>query len=108
MRVGRSYMEYEYKVVDVADGSFSSLLLSDKGIAADVLQAYLNAMAAEGWRMIFMEKVRSHHLLVKEPDTLLITFERRVPEEKREARAARTVDDVVEAEYRAKKRHGVS
>ncbi len=50
-------MEYEYKVIDVADGSISSLLLGEGRIETRVLEAYINAMAAEGWRLVFMEKV---------------------------------------------------
>jgi hypothetical protein len=36
-------MEYEYKVIDVADGSISSLLLGEGRIETNVLQAYINA-----------------------------------------------------------------
>jgi hypothetical protein len=45
-------MEYEYKVIDVADGAISSLLLGEGRIETNVLQAYINAMAAEGWRLV--------------------------------------------------------
>lgn len=96
-------MEYEYKVIDVADGSISSLLLGEGRIETNVLQAYLNAMASEGWRMVFMTKVMQRHLVVSDRETLMITFERRVPEEEREARAACCIDDVIEAEEAAKR-----
>jgi hypothetical protein len=56
-------MEYEYKVIDVADGSISSVLLGEGRVETAVLQAYLNAMAAEGWRLVFMEKVMQRHLV---------------------------------------------
>ncbi|MFA6203355.1 MAG: DUF4177 domain-containing protein [Gallionella sp.] len=98
-------MEYEYKVIDVADGAISSALLGDGRIETSVLQAYLNAMAAEGWRMVFMAKVMQRHVLVAERETLMITFERRVPEIERATRAARCIDDVIAAENSAKK-HG--
>lgn len=96
-------MEYEYKVIDVADGSVSSLLLGEGRIETSVLQAYINAQASEGWRMIFMEKVMQRHLVISDRETLMITFERRVPEEERAARAARCIDDVIDAEEAAKK-----
>jgi hypothetical protein len=96
-------MEYEYKVIDVADGALSSALLGDGRIETDVLEAYINAMAAEGWRMKFMEKVLQRHVLVAERETLMITFERRIPEEIREERAARCIDDVIAAEDGAKR-----
>lgn len=96
-------MEYEYKVIDVADGSISSLLLGEGRIETNVLQAYINAMASEGWRMVFMAKVMQRHLVITDRETLMITFERRVPEAERAARAARCIDDVIAAEDAAKR-----
>jgi hypothetical protein len=95
-------MEFEYKVIDVADGSVSSFLLGEGRIETNVLEAYLNAMAADGWRLVFMEKVLQRHLVITDRETLMITFERRVPEDMREARAARVIDDVIDAEEKAK------
>ena len=96
-------MEYEYKVIDVADGSISSLLLGEGRIETNVLQAYINAQASEGWRMVFMEKVMQRHLVISDRETLMITFERKVPEGDRAARAARCLDDVIDAEEASKK-----
>jgi hypothetical protein len=96
-------MEYEYKVIDVADGEISSLLLGEGRVETNVLQAYINAQASEGWRMVFMEKVMQRHLVISDRETLMITFERRVPEAERVARAARCLDDVIDAEESAKK-----
>jgi len=95
-------MEYEYKVIDVADGSISSALLGEGRIETNVLEAYINAMASEGWRMVFMTKVMQRHVVVSDRETLMITFERRVPEAERNARAARCIDDVIAAEDGAK------
>jgi hypothetical protein len=97
-------MEYEYKVIDVADGAISSLLLGEGRIETEVLEAYINAMASEGWRLVFMAKVMQRHLVVADRETLMITFERRVPESERAARAARCIDDVIHAEDTAKRR----
>ncbi|KAB2905970.1 MAG: DUF4177 domain-containing protein [Burkholderiaceae bacterium] len=97
-------MEYEYKVIDVADGAVSSLLLGEGRIETEVLEAYINAMASEGWRLVFMEKVMQRHLVVADRETLMVTFERRVPESERSARAARCIDDVIRAEDVAKRR----
>lgn len=96
-------MEYEYKVIDVADGAISSVLLGEGRIETGVLEAYINAMASEGWRMVFMTKVMQRHLLVSERETLMVTFERRVPEAERAARSARCIDDVIAAEDKARK-----
>ena len=57
-------MEFEYKVIDVSDGSISSFLLGEGRIETNVLEAYLNAMAADGWRLVFMEKVLQRHLVI--------------------------------------------
>ena len=97
-------MEYEYKVIDVADGAISSFLLGEGRIETTVLEAYINALAAEGWKLIFMTKVMQRHLLVADRETLMVTFERRVPEERRKERAARCLDDVIAAEEDAKKK----
>lgn len=96
-------MEYEYKVIDVADGSISSVLLGEGRIETSVLESYINAMAAEGWRMVFMSNVMQRHLVASDRETLMITFERRVPEAQQEARAARCIDDVIAAEDQAKR-----
>lgn len=96
-------MEYEYKVIDVADGAISSVLLGEGRIETNVLEAYINAMAADGWRMVFMTKVMQRHMVAYDRETLMVTFERRVPEEQREARAARCIDDVIAAEDGAKR-----
>lgn len=96
-------MEYEYKVIDVADGEISSLLLGEGRIETNVLQAYINAQASEGWRLVFMEKVMQRHLVISDRETLMITFERKVPEAERAARAARCLDDVIDAEQSAKR-----
>lgn len=96
-------MEYEYKVIDVADGSISSLLLGEGRIETPVLEAYINAMAAEGWRMVFMANVMQRHLVVSDRETLMVTFERRVPEAERKTRAARVIDDVIVAEAQSKR-----
>lgn len=96
-------MEFEYKVIDVADGAISSVLLGEGRIETNVLEAYINAMAAEGWKLIFMTKVMQRHLVISERETLMITFERPVPESERESRAARCIDDVIKAEERAKR-----
>lgn len=97
-------MEYEYKVIDVADGAISSLLLGEGRIETGVLEAYINAMASEGWRLLFMVKVMQRHLVIADRETLMVTFERRVPEAERESRAARCIDDVIAAEEMAKKK----
>lgn len=54
--------------------------------------------------MVFMANVMQRHIVVANRETLMITFERRVLEVEREARAARCIDDVIAAEEIAKKK----
>ncbi|MBP3982744.1 hypothetical protein J8G26_18970, partial [Acidovorax sp. JG5] len=54
-------------------------------------------------RMVFMTKVMQRHMLVSDRETLMVTFERRVPEADRAARAARCIDDVIAAEDQSKR-----
>lgn len=96
-------MEYEYKVIDVADGSISSALLGEGRIETNVLEAYLNAMASEGWRLVFMEKVMQRHVIVSDRETLMITFERKVPADQQVERARRCIDDLIQAEDGARR-----
>lgn len=44
------------------------------------------------------------HLIVSDRETLMITFERRVPEAERAVRVARCIDDVIRAEDKAKRK----
>lgn len=96
-------MAFEYKVIDVADGSLSSALIGEGRIETGVLEAYINAMAAEGWRLKFMEKVLQRHVVIADRETLMITFERAVSEAERETRAARCIDDIIAAEDGARR-----
>jgi|LWDU01.1.fsa_nt_gi hypothetical protein len=73
-------MKYESKVIDVTAGAVSSLLMGEGGIDTDVLPAYINTMAGDGWCMVFMEKVMRRHRPGSDRERLMITFKRRVPE----------------------------
>jgi hypothetical protein len=43
------------------------------------------------------------HLVISDRETLMVTFERRVPESERATRASRCIDDVIRAEEKAKR-----
>jgi len=101
-------LRFEYKVIDVADGAISSFLLGEGRIETEVLEAYINAMASEGWRMVFMTKVMQRHLVIANRETLMITFERAVPESEQAVRAARCIDDVIAAEEKARRKGHVA
>ena len=69
-------MEFECKAINVADGALSSLLVGQGRIETTVLQAYLKATAAEGWRLDFLEKVLQRQFVVSDRATLMITLKR--------------------------------
>ncbi len=50
-----------------------------------------------------MEKVMQRPLVVSDRETLMLTFERKVPESEQKTRAERCIDDVLDAEEAAKK-----
>lgn len=86
-------MGREYKVIHVNDGSLSAVLDCGRGIYPPLLEACINALAAEGWELLSgaTESIKG----------MWLTFVRTVPEADREARAARCIDDIVTAEDEA-------
>jgi hypothetical protein len=90
-------MEYEYKIIDVADDVFSSALGLEGSIDPQVLQAHINKMAAEGWRLLFMINVKQRLLVISKRETLMLTFERKVLEKDRIDRMGKCNNDLIEA-----------
>ena len=86
-------MEREYKIIDVNDGSLSAVLDCGRGIYPPLLEACVNALAAEGWELLSGP--------TPSLQGMWLTFVRPVPEADREARAARCIDDIVSAEDEA-------
>jgi len=84
-------MQYEYKVIDVTDGSLSSVLAGGRGIYLPLVEACINALSADGWRLLSGPTPWG-------TTKLFITLERPVPENDQAARGSRCIDDVVAAE----------
>ena len=80
-------MEYEYKVIDVSDGAIGSFLLGEGRIETTTLEVYINAMASDGWKMIFMTNVMQRQLVISDRETIMITFERPVPQKQQKEKS---------------------
>ncbi len=66
----------EYKVVIYREGMLGSLLLGESKVDPERLSEFLNEHAAQGWRVITMEKEIRRMLLVSSREAYLIVMER--------------------------------
>ena len=66
----------EYKVVIYREGILGSLFLGESKVDPDRFTEFLNAQAAEGWRVITMEKEIRRMLLVSSREAYLVVLER--------------------------------
>jgi len=66
----------EYKVVIYREGILGSLFLGESKVDPDRFTEFLNAHAAEGWRVITMEKEIRRMLLVSSREAYLVVLER--------------------------------
>ena len=68
-------MRYEAKIIDATAGAVSAVLMGDGRIGTNVLPAYINTMAEDGWRMVFMQEVMWRHI-DGDPERLMVKFKR--------------------------------
>ncbi len=66
----------EYKVVIYREGILGSLFLGESKVDPDRFTEFLNEQAAEGWRVITMEKEIRRMLLVSSREAYLVVLER--------------------------------
>ena len=66
----------EYKVVIYREGILGSLFLGESKVDPDRFTEFLNEHAAEGWRVITMEKEIRRMLLVSSREAYLLVLER--------------------------------
>ena len=66
----------EYKVVIYREGVLGSLFLGESKVDPDRFTEFLNEHAAEGWRVITMEKEIRRMLLVSSREAYLVVLER--------------------------------
>lgn len=68
----------EYKVVIYREGILGSLFLGESKVDPERFTEFLNEHAAEGWRVITMEKEIRRMLLVSSREAYLVVMERDV------------------------------
>lgn len=66
----------EYKVVIYREGMLGSLLLGESKVDPENFTEFLNKHAAEGWRVITLEKEIRRMLLISSREAYLIVMER--------------------------------
>jgi hypothetical protein len=66
----------EYKAVVYREGLLGSLLLGASKIDPERFTAFLNRNAAEGWRVVTMEKDNARTLLFFRRETYVVIMER--------------------------------
>jgi hypothetical protein len=66
----------EYKVVIYREGLLGSLFLGESKVDPDNFGEFLNGYAAEGWRVVTMEKEIRRMLLVSSREAYLVVLER--------------------------------
>ncbi|MGX5174810.1 DUF4177 domain-containing protein [Aliikangiella sp. IMCC44653] len=66
----------EYKVVHIAEGGCGTILLGASGMPLKKIEAELNALAAEGWQMVFQVIERKRYLLFWSREAAIITLGR--------------------------------
>lgn len=66
----------EYKVVLYREGMLGSLLLGSSKVDPERFSEFLNQNAAQGWRVITMEKESRRMLLFFEREAFMVVMER--------------------------------
>lgn len=66
----------EYKAVIYMEGALGSLLLGQSKVDPIKLSSFLNANAAEGWRVVTMDKDQRRMLLFWKREALVFILER--------------------------------
>lgn len=66
----------EYKVVLYREGMLGSLFLGSSKVDPERFSAFLNRNAAEGWRVVTMEKETRRMLLFFEREAFMVILER--------------------------------
>lgn len=69
----------EYKVILYREGMLGSLFLGSSKVDPERFGAFLNRNAAEGWRVVTMEKESRRMLLFFEREAFMVILERDKP-----------------------------
>lgn len=73
---GRMSQTKEYKVVLYREGMLGSLFLGSSKVDPERFSEFLNRNAAEGWRVVTMEKESRRMMLFFEREAFLVVMER--------------------------------
>lgn len=66
----------QYKVVHIAEGGCGTLLLGDSGLPLKKLEAELNALAADGWQVVFQVLEQKRFWLFWQREAVIVTLGR--------------------------------
>lgn len=69
---------HEYKVILYREGMLGSLFLGSSKVDPERFSGFLNRNAAEGWRVVTMEKESRRMLLFFEREAFMVVMEREV------------------------------
>ncbi len=70
-------MKYtEYRVIEIAEGGCSTLLLGSAAIPIEKLQFLLNKEAKEGWQVVFQIIEKKRFLLFWSRESVIVTLGR--------------------------------
>lgn len=68
----------EYKVILYREGMLGSLFLGSSKVDPERFSGFLNRNAAEGWRVVTMEKETRRMLLFFEREAFLVVLQREI------------------------------
>jgi hypothetical protein len=66
----------EYKVVHIAEGGCGTILLGASGLPLKKIEAELNALASQGWQMVFQVIERKRFWLFWTREAAILTLAR--------------------------------
>ena len=66
----------EYKIVHIAEGGCGTLLLGASGMPLNKIEAELNALAADGWQVVFQVLEQKRFMLFWTREAVIVTLGR--------------------------------
>ncbi len=66
----------EYKLVHIAEGGCGTLLLGSSGLPLKKVEAELNALAAQGWQVVFQVLEMKRFWLFWQREAVIVTLGR--------------------------------
>lgn len=66
----------EYKMVHIAEGGCGTLLLGSSGLPLKKIEVELNALAAEGWQVVFQVLEMKRFWLFWQREAVIVTLGR--------------------------------